>query len=123
MVALVLIRKGWSDYEPTERDIGRNTEICSTKGLIGIYIEKRNNEIIVEDIESGIWVERSVIPEILNKENKMIIEFYSKCKIFGNPLAFPFAGGWAEQPCRIIDVLEVLTVIDRMVENSGNDKR
>lgn len=51
----------------------------------------------------------------------MIIDFYSKCKVFGNPLSFPFAGGWAEQPCVHIDVLEALFVAEKMMEENGNN--
>lgn len=52
----------------------------------------------------------------------MIIDFYSKCRIFGNPIAFPFAGGWGEQPCRIVDLIESLLVIEKVID-SGNNKR
>ena len=49
-----------------------------------------------------IW--RADIPKYRTEEAMTAIQLWSNYKCFG----LPFAGGWAEQPAVVMDVLEVL---------------
>ena len=71
---------GWQGYKPTERDRGR------------------------EMILHGNVVRRDEIPSYFTEETTRRIEFYYRYKAFG----WPYAGGWAEQPAHLVDIVELL---------------
>ncbi|MFA5376861.1 MAG: hypothetical protein WC455_14015 [Dehalococcoidia bacterium] len=71
---------GWEDYKPKPSDKGR---------VMVLY---------------GHEIERSEIPSYLVYDNQKKIEFYWKYKVFG----WPYAGGWAEQPAYLLDIIELL---------------
>lgn len=47
---------------------------------------------------------RDEIPSYFTGENVSRIEFYYRYKTFG----WPYAGGWAEQPAHLVDIVELL---------------
>ena len=49
-------------------------------------------------------IRRDEIPFYFNEENTLRIEFYYRYKAFG----WPYAGGWAEQPAGLVDIVELL---------------
>lgn len=51
----------------------------------------------------GHIVRRSEIPSYFTEENTRKIEFFYRYKAFG----WPYAGGWAEQPAVLVDIVEV----------------
>jgi hypothetical protein len=53
-----------------------------------------------------VVIDRARIPEYLNNENGAKLAFYSRYKAFG----WPFAGGWAEQPAYLLDIIERLEI-------------
>jgi hypothetical protein len=59
-------------------------------------------------ILKGCEIERDKIHEYFTPENMQYIEYYMNYKIFDNN--FPYAGGWAEQPCHLIDLIKTLKV-------------
>ena len=119
IVAFLLLREGWADYEPTPSDKERPMELVKTGSVAGIHLESVDGEIKQSDTDSGVWVDRDIIPKVLTVQNRVLIDMFLKCKLFGNPIAFPFSGGWAEQPCQIIDVIETLLVAEKM--KNGNN--
>jgi hypothetical protein len=52
----------------------------------------------------GNVVRRDEIPSYFTEENVKRIEFYYRYKAFG----WPYAGGWAEQPAGLVDIVELL---------------
>lgn len=70
----------WQGYKVTPRDRGR--------------------EMVLHDYV----VRRDEIPSYFNEENTRRIEFYYRYKAFG----WPYAGGWAEQPAHLVDIVELL---------------
>lgn len=48
-------------------------------------------------------VKRDEIPSYFEEENIRRIEFYYRYKAFG----WPYAGGWAEQPAGLVDIIEL----------------
>ena len=94
-------------------------ELVKTGSVAGIHLESVDGEIKQSDTDSGVWVDRDIIPKVLTVQNRVLIDMFLKCKLFGNPIAFPFSGGWAEQPCQIIDVIETLLVAEKM--KNGNN--
>jgi hypothetical protein len=52
----------------------------------------------------GHIVRRDEIPSYFTEENVRRIEFYYRYKAFG----WPYAGGWAEQPAGLMDIVELL---------------
>lgn len=119
IVAFLLLREGWADYKPKPSDIERPMELVKTGSISGIHLESVNGEIEQRDTDSGVWVDRDIIPKVLTVQNRLLIDMFLKCKLFGNPVAFPFSGGWAEQPCQIVDVIETLLVAEKM--KNGNN--
>ena len=119
IVAFLLLREGWADYEPKPSDKERPMELVKTGIVAGIHLESVDGEIKQSDTDSGVWVDRDIIPKVLTVQNRVLIDMFLKCKLFGNPIAFPFSGGWAEQPCQIIDVIETLLVAEKM--KNGNN--
>lgn len=73
---------GWEDYKPSSLD-------------------KNPDRVMVL---YGNEIHRAKIPEYFSAENVEAINLYTRYKLFG----FPFAGGWAEQPARVMDVIETL---------------
>lgn len=53
------------------------------------------------DAIDGMAVEMRTIPDMFTDEFVGLLNAWSKTRKFG----MPFAGGWAEQPCRLMDVL------------------
>lgn len=54
------------------------------------------------EIFDGVAVERRQIPDYFTDEFTELLSAWSQTRKFG----MPFAGGWAEQPCRLMDVLK-----------------
>ena len=57
-------------------------------------------------ILKGHEVRRDKISEYFTPENLQYLEYYVNYKTFG----FPYAGGWAEQPCHTLDLIKALEV-------------
>ena len=73
---------GWQDYKPTPRDAGRVMVV------------------------GGYQVERSKIPSYFAAESMGKLELFWRYKRLG----WPFAGGWAEQPAYLVDIIELLEI-------------
>jgi hypothetical protein len=52
----------------------------------------------------GYEVRREDIPSYFCRDNAERIAFYYRYKTFG----WPYAGGWAEQPAGLVDIVELL---------------
>jgi len=105
------LREGWGDYEPTERDAGRMMQV--TKTTPGVLVDlDSNGDLNTEYTAEGVWVERAAIPLILSLSHRAMLDTYAKCRLFGSPVAWPYAGGWAEQPCQLVDLVESLLIED-----------
>jgi hypothetical protein len=65
----------------------------------------------------GEW-ERRRIPELFDDRFYSALVLFNRFRVFG----LPFAGGWAEQPAQVVDVLEALDGASRAVENERADK-
>jgi hypothetical protein len=52
----------------------------------------------------GHTVRRDEISSYFTEELARRIEFYYRYKAFG----WPYAGGWAEQPAHLVDIVELL---------------
>lgn len=75
-----MLAAGLGQYRPTPRDAGR------------------------EMVLGGYLVRRDRIPEYLTPDALSGVELWRRYRLFG----MPFAGGWAEQPAVVLDVLETL---------------
>lgn len=51
----------------------------------------------------GHVVKRHEIPSYFTEFHTQCIQFYFRYKTFG----WPYAGGWAEQPARLFDIVEI----------------
>ena len=71
----------WTDYVPTSEDKNRTAII-----------------------HGAVAYTRGKVHEYLSRENLEAIDFYNRYRTFG----FAYAGGWAEQPARHIDLLYIL---------------
>jgi hypothetical protein len=65
----------------------------------------------------GEW-ERRRIPELFDDRFYSALVLFNRFRVFG----LPFAGGWAEQPAQVVDVLDALESASRAVENERADK-
>ena len=56
-----------------------------------------------------LWIKASEIPAILKNEAGLeAIQFFLRFKRYG----LPFSGGWAEQPERLIEIIDILDPVD-----------
>lgn len=60
-------------------------------------------------ILKGYEIERDKVPEYFSSEVMAGIEFYMTYKTLG----MPYAGGWAEQPCHVIDIIKTLEIEEK----------
>lgn len=65
----------------------------------------------------GDW-ERRRIPELFDDRFYSALMLHNKFRTFG----LPFAGGWADQPAQVIDVLDALESASRDVERERAEK-
>ena len=99
-------------------------QISSTAQYSGILVERdTDGNLISSETESGIWVERDTIPEILSIEIRSVVQMYNRCRAFGGMgISFPYSGGWDEQPCHVIDIIESLLSIEKIREKERGNK-
>ena len=57
-------------------------------------------------LHDAVEVIRKDIPDYLTTDNYSVLEFYNNYKRFG----FAYAGGWAQQPARHIDIIQALDI-------------
>ena len=55
-------------------------------------------------ILKGCEIRRDHIHDYFTPENMQYIEYYMSYDTFG----FPYTGGWAEQPCHVLDLIKTL---------------
>lgn len=55
-------------------------------------------------ILKGCEIRRDKLPEYFTPDNMQYIEYYINYRTFG----FPYIGGWAEQPCHVLDLIKTL---------------
>lgn len=60
-------------------------------------------------------IERRRIPELFNEWYWSCIGLYAKYKTFG----LPFAGGWADQPAYVLDIIEAFLSADGVAVRDG----
>jgi len=63
-------------------------------------------------LKSGHEVRLDDIPSLLSEEGLAYeaISFYLRWRMMG----WPYQGGWAEQPARLVDIVELLDPLDRL---------
>jgi hypothetical protein len=76
-----MMEGGWETFKPTEND---------------------HRVMLMKGCEEPIW--RDCIPEYLNIESKIEVQFFWQYKSLG----WPYTGGWAEQPAQLVDVVFLL---------------
>ena len=86
------------------------------------FVMSRNaetGEIETEPTDDGIWIERAIIPEVQDYQTRMALQTYARCRLFGgmDSVAWPYPGGWADQPCILVDVVETLLTEERRGSN------
>ncbi len=76
-------------------------------------------KIETETAEDGIWIERAIIQEVQTYETAAALQVYARCRMFGggNGIAWPFPGGWGDQPCTLVDMIETLMAEERRGSN------
>lgn len=61
----------------------------------------------------GHVIRRDKIPEYFSDDNLAAFELWEKFRLFG----LPYSGGWAEQPARLVNIIQQLETEARIRES------
>lgn len=91
----------WINYVPG--DDGKRKLLIST-------METANREMEI--------IRREDVPEIFTPEVKQMISYYYYTKRYG----LPYSGGWAEQPCIVMDIINTLDNEDVIIRGNYGER-